>query len=417
MKLGRKRKTTAQFILEAIAIHGMKYDYSKSVYRGSLIKLTIICPKHGEFAIIPNNHLIGQGCNKCWLDRCKQPRITEDMIIERAREVHEKKYWYNLMDYKGWHTKVDILCPAHGVFSQTPLNHVNNKQGCPECGGCRIIVPGNPGHARYTTYGHRLLPVHSPVEGEHGELLVSCHVCGEQFAPSHHEVSAVCMALVSLKLRTTNLYCSNSCKKKDPKYRKQLKPLGDDHIKASEVARKMCWKHKADLLNVQRAEYGHTFCECCGEDRDDIELHHTIRVVDDPWTAMDPDTHMIACEECHQVIHNRCRLPTRIELQEDIDAGALNDLSDESIRIRLRLLQDQIDDNGNSFCNHCNTSYSGKAHRNKELYLTKDPEGLLNTFSEDNLLLCFRCVIRLYKTYTYNRVLNRLLKAMYTLRR
>lgn len=44
-----KRKTTEQFIEEARAIHGDKYDYSKVEYVNSRTKVCIICPIHGEF--------------------------------------------------------------------------------------------------------------------------------------------------------------------------------------------------------------------------------------------------------------------------------------------------------------------------------------------------------------------------------
>ena len=42
-------KTTEQFIEEARAIHGDKYDYSKTVYVKNCEKVCIICPIHGEF--------------------------------------------------------------------------------------------------------------------------------------------------------------------------------------------------------------------------------------------------------------------------------------------------------------------------------------------------------------------------------
>lgn len=44
-----KRKTTEQFVAEAKAIHGDKYDYSKTKYINSRDKVEIICPIHGSF--------------------------------------------------------------------------------------------------------------------------------------------------------------------------------------------------------------------------------------------------------------------------------------------------------------------------------------------------------------------------------
>jgi hypothetical protein len=60
-----KRKTTEQFIERAKEVHDDDYDYSKVEYVNGKTKVCIICPKHGEFLQIPNNHLHGQGCPKC----------------------------------------------------------------------------------------------------------------------------------------------------------------------------------------------------------------------------------------------------------------------------------------------------------------------------------------------------------------
>lgn len=59
------RSTTEDFIKKAQAIHGNKYDYSKVTYRHSKDKITIVCPKHGDFEITPNSHLLGYGCPYC----------------------------------------------------------------------------------------------------------------------------------------------------------------------------------------------------------------------------------------------------------------------------------------------------------------------------------------------------------------
>lgn len=41
-----KKKTTEQFISEAIKVHGDKYDYSKVEYKGCNTDVLIICPIH-----------------------------------------------------------------------------------------------------------------------------------------------------------------------------------------------------------------------------------------------------------------------------------------------------------------------------------------------------------------------------------
>lgn len=60
-----KIKTTEQFILDARKVHGDKYDYSKTNYIRSNIRVIITCPIHGDFEQTPNNHLKGTQCPIC----------------------------------------------------------------------------------------------------------------------------------------------------------------------------------------------------------------------------------------------------------------------------------------------------------------------------------------------------------------
>jgi hypothetical protein len=53
-------------------------------------------------------------------------------FIERARKVHDGKYVYDLVEYKGALLKIKIICPAHGLFEQAAHHHLEG-QGCPRC--------------------------------------------------------------------------------------------------------------------------------------------------------------------------------------------------------------------------------------------------------------------------------------------
>ncbi len=59
--------TTKTFVQKAKEIHSHNtYDYSKVEYVDSYTKVTIICPKHGEWETRPNNHLNAKsGCPTC----------------------------------------------------------------------------------------------------------------------------------------------------------------------------------------------------------------------------------------------------------------------------------------------------------------------------------------------------------------
>ena len=130
---GCYKSNTEDFIEKAKKIHGNEYDYSKVEYKNAGEKVIIICKKHGEFEQTPNSHLSKvHGCYKCGYNMFIFS--NNDFIIE-ANKIHNDKYDYSKIDYKKMNEKVIIICSDHGIFEQTPSNHITNKQGCPLCGG------------------------------------------------------------------------------------------------------------------------------------------------------------------------------------------------------------------------------------------------------------------------------------------
>ena len=129
-QIKRRAKTTEQFIREAKAVHGDKYDYSKVEYVNDRTNVCIICHEHGEFWQTPRRHLIGNGCPKCAGNIMK----TTEQFIEEAKRVHGDKYDYSKVEYTGANKKICIICPEHGEFWQSPANHLMG-QGCPKCAG------------------------------------------------------------------------------------------------------------------------------------------------------------------------------------------------------------------------------------------------------------------------------------------
>lgn len=123
------KKTTEEFIADAIKTHGSKYDYSKVKYVNNASKVCIICPEHGEFWQIARNHLNGDGCPKCAIEK-----RVEKARWDTEKEIHGSKYDYSKANYIGCNEKLTLICPVHGEFQITPSAHLNGKQGCPECG-------------------------------------------------------------------------------------------------------------------------------------------------------------------------------------------------------------------------------------------------------------------------------------------
>jgi len=127
--------TTQEFINRARAVHGDKYGYAFSVYQSNHINLFIHCPEHGIFEQTPSNHVRGKGCPCCSGNK----KHTNESFIQKAREIHGNRCDYSLVECNGNNSKVKIVCPEHGVFEQTPANHLKGR-GCPDCGGSKKLT-------------------------------------------------------------------------------------------------------------------------------------------------------------------------------------------------------------------------------------------------------------------------------------
>ena len=127
-------KTNEDFINKSLLIHGSKYVYSKTNYVNANTKVKIICPIHGEFEQNPSKHLLGQGCYSCGIEKIKEKTVkSNNIFINEAKEKHNDKYDYSLVNYVNSHTKTNFICVEHGIFEQAPYSHLSGK-GCPKCG-------------------------------------------------------------------------------------------------------------------------------------------------------------------------------------------------------------------------------------------------------------------------------------------
>lgn len=61
-------------------------------------------------------------------------KSSTEEFIKNANLKHNYKYDYYLVEYKGAKTKINIICQKHGIFEQTPTNHLSG-QNCPKCLG------------------------------------------------------------------------------------------------------------------------------------------------------------------------------------------------------------------------------------------------------------------------------------------
>lgn len=127
------RYTQEKFVSKCLSVHGDRYDYSITEYKTNYSKVKIICKKHGEFLMTPNDHLAKKGCKFCGIETVAAlKRDTTETFIDRSMSIHGNKYNYDLVEYISSSSPVKIVCPTHGVFLQKPVHHLRGCE-CPLC--------------------------------------------------------------------------------------------------------------------------------------------------------------------------------------------------------------------------------------------------------------------------------------------
>jgi hypothetical protein len=118
-------------------VHNNFYSYALWVdptHIKSYNRVDIICPKHGTFRQILDNHSKGKGCPTCGQgNRSVSNTKYKEYYITKFRECHGDLYNYDLIpDYPKSGEKIPIACKHHGIFYQNTDSHYR-KHGCPTC--------------------------------------------------------------------------------------------------------------------------------------------------------------------------------------------------------------------------------------------------------------------------------------------
>jgi hypothetical protein len=175
-----------RFLEKAQKVHGTKYDYTNVKYINCKEKIEIICPEHGSFWQLLNDHLRGCGCSKC----AGVHKKDTNEFIEKAQEVHGFKYNYSKVEYQNANTKIEIICPEHGSFFQKPISHVRGS-GCIKCVGKNIptteewILKAHKVHGSKYNYS-KVIYINCKTKVE-----ILCSVHGSFFQTPYHHLRGV----------------------------------------------------------------------------------------------------------------------------------------------------------------------------------------------------------------------------------
>ena len=110
----KKTFTTEDFIIKSNEIHNNIYDYSKTIYTGSLNKLTITCPHHGDFEQTALGHMTkGRGCRRCGFISTAKKSYLNSINMEFITLYYIKCYGKGEVFYK-------IGIAKNGVLERYP---------------------------------------------------------------------------------------------------------------------------------------------------------------------------------------------------------------------------------------------------------------------------------------------------------
>lgn len=127
----RGTKTREEWIKLLSETHNNEYDYSKLPNElGYNTRITIVCPKHGDFEMKTANHYSNK--NKCPKCSYENRFTSKEEWLRKFKEAHNDKYDYSKSDIVDNKTPIIIICPEHGEFKQAPMVHSLGK-GCLEC--------------------------------------------------------------------------------------------------------------------------------------------------------------------------------------------------------------------------------------------------------------------------------------------
>jgi len=135
-----RKKTQEEFVEDARAIHGDKYDYSFMEYVNTNTKVLLVCNKegHGGWWVKPSKHTLRKhGCPVCAREVIgKWNLLTQEEAINNLRLVHGDTYKYPNFVYTTAIARINILCDLHGPFEMTYNGH-QQGHGCKQCADIR----------------------------------------------------------------------------------------------------------------------------------------------------------------------------------------------------------------------------------------------------------------------------------------
>ena len=181
-------------------------------------------------------------------------KLNTQNFIEKSKIVHNDKYDYSLVEYKGAHSKVKIICPIHGEFEQQAYSHLQGY-GCKKCSdderrNNKWLDEFNKIHNN--KYDYSLVEY----KNTHSKIKIICPVHGifEQYFQSHFDSGCN-------KCKRQENFINNSKKKHGDKYDYSLVDYVDKYTKVKII----CPEH-GEFIQTPLHHIRGCGCKLCADD-------------------------------------------------------------------------------------------------------------------------------------------------------
>ena len=139
IRASKPKKTSQEIFIEKAKAQYPDYDYSKVEYKDRDTSVTLICPKHGVFAIRPRTLLSkekGKQPHGCW-ECCgmKKPALNNsETFKEDVLALYGDKYVFHCEDYKCKTSQIRVECKLHGEH-KVSVYSILHGGACGYCNG------------------------------------------------------------------------------------------------------------------------------------------------------------------------------------------------------------------------------------------------------------------------------------------
>lgn len=145
------------------------------------------------------------------------PKLDNDDFIRKSKIIHKDFYDYSKCEYDNSTSKVKIICPKHGEFSQEPRIHLSGK-GCYECGGKRKITQDRFQSLCKDVFGDSIIFDHINYISHKDYIYPICPIHGEFKIRTDRFLSGHSCQFCSNRKLTTDLFIEYCNKEHNNKY-------------------------------------------------------------------------------------------------------------------------------------------------------------------------------------------------------